>query len=248
MSHNDPLRIRARDAEGNWRLPPKAPAPKPRAQPTPPPAEHEPSANVVQLNARVPIPEAYEAARHAPVSFETLWTSVTAIGEAHKEDIQTLRAELADANALIAKLTLALAEQKAALAETAAKSNETSFIVARLRLDHKGDTGPQGLMGRDGAPGPQGAKGDAGPRGSRGQPGDRVVSTRAAPAEFRLYIVTEHGQEIACDLYPFFAEYERQTGEADERTEAEAGIAQIDFERAHLERETQRMRLGLPAR
>jgi hypothetical protein len=236
MSHNDPLAIRARDANGDWVLPPKEPEPKHRAQvPAPPPAEPEPTANVVQLNARVPLPEAYEAARHASVSFETMWASITAIGEAHKEDLQGLRAELAEANALIAKLTLAISEQKAAVAETTAKSNETSFIVARLRLEHKGDPGPQGLMGRDGAPGPQGPQGDAGPRGSRGQPGSRVVSARAAPAEFRLYLVTEHGQEIACDLYPFFAEFERQTGEADAVNEVEAAIEQTAFDRASLE-------------
>jgi hypothetical protein len=193
--------------------------------------EPEP-ANVVQLNARVPLPEAYEAARHASVSFETMWASITAIGEAYKEDLRDLRAELAEANALVAKLTLALSEQKAALAETTAKGNETSFIVARLRLDHKGDPGPQGLIGRDGAPGPRGEKGDAGPRGSRGQPGDRIVAWRLAPEEFRAYPITETGKELPpLNLMPFFAAYDAET----EQTEAEIAVERLSLERAQTE-------------
>jgi hypothetical protein len=139
-------------------------------------------------------------------------------------------------------LKLALADLKGQLAETTAKSSETSFVVARLRLDHKGDTGPQGLMGRDGDRGPPGSKGDRGPRG---QPGDRIVSWRLSPETFQAYPITEQGKELpALNLMPFFATYNEQT----EASEVDLAAEQEGFARDRLQLEIERVRRGLPAR
>jgi hypothetical protein len=166
--------------------------------------------------------------------------------DAHEQEITKLREGLAEANSLIAKLTVVVSELKAAHAETRAKADTTEFVVENIREVNKGDPGPRGLMGRDGALGP---RGDQGPRGPRGERGERVVSFELHPQDFLIYPIDENGKRGAVlNLRPFFAEYHEQAGAEEETNEIELATAQTDFERAHLELEIERTKRGLPAK
>jgi hypothetical protein len=169
--------------------------------------------------------------------------AIMALLQPSQEAIVELRSELAEANALIAKLTLHLSELKAEQAETRAKSNETSFIVARLRLDHKGDPGCEGKMGRDGPPGPRGVEGKV------GRPGMPLVGWQIDPDEFLVYGLLGDGiRTPPLNLLPFFQAYNGQTGVEDEVNEVVASTEAMALQRARLEYDAERMKRGLPVR
>jgi hypothetical protein len=141
-------------------------------------------------------------------------------------------AEIAGLKLANAELKAELSEVRARCAEVTAKSNETSFVVARLRLDHRGDVGPQGLMGRDGAPGPAGPRGEKGDRGNRGAMGRTPTSWEISPGDWTATIVFENGElGPVLNLHPFFAEYDEAVGNAEE-----TNIFELETERAMAER------------
>jgi hypothetical protein len=214
-----------------------------RVKPAGPKSRRKPTASaegaVVHCGGTVELPAQYESSRHATVTFETLWAATMAIGEGPREELAT---EVAGLRSEVMQLKVANAELKANLAEARAKSDQTAFVVERLRVENRGPPGPQGLMGRDGRDGKQGPPG---PKGSRGQRGFEIVEWKVDVAAYHATPQFYDGSEgPRLNLLPLFERYNADT-EADD---VEAAIEQVAYGRAELELRAERVKRGLPER
>jgi hypothetical protein len=176
---------------------------------------------------------------------DPLLRTVIGLQEPIVEAFDDLAAKVSELSSENKMLRVAIAELKSVLAETTAKSNESAFILQKLRELNKGDVGPPGIMGPPGITGAAGRIGPVWPRGTRGQPGDRIVNWRLSPEEYLAFAITETGKELPpLNLLPFFATYNTQT----EASEVDLAAEQVAESRAALELETVRVLRGLPAR
>jgi hypothetical protein len=196
------------------------------------------------------LPEPFRPWRAAPISLGAAWVLTETINESLQDghraiasEIDELRAELTEFKVANAELKAELSEVRARLAETPAKASESSFIIARLRLDHKGDVGPEGKMGRDGAPGPAGPRGEQGPPGNRGAMGRTPTSWEISPRDWTATIVFENGElGPVLNLHPFFAEYDESVGNTEEISVYEMETERAMAERAKAELELVKLR------
>jgi hypothetical protein len=190
----------------------------------------------------VPLPEGFAHHADALATLGTAWAIAMMVNATHRENMEHAEELIGELRNEIAGLRIANAELKAALAEVRSKSNETAFVVDRLRIENKGPPGERGLMGRDGR---DGAIGPPGPRGNRGQRGFEIIGWQIDVAGYQATPQFYDGSEgPPLNMRPFFERYNADT----EGDEIELAAEQLAHSRAELEYRTERVRKGLPER
>jgi len=206
----------------------------------PPPVE-KPAAAQVAAASPAPdwsfLPADSAAHQYSDPTLKMIVAMLEPLQEAHNDAIEAIGALQAEN----AGLRTALAEMKAALAETRAKADTTDFVVQRLQVDRQGPPGPPGPMGRDGR---DGHVGPQGPRGNRGQKSE-ICAWAIDAANYRATPIYQDNTEgVALNLYALFEAYHH----AVEDDETVLAIEDAGLRRAALELETERVRRGLPAK
>lgn len=180
-----------------------------------------------------------------PTMMDELFGFGTALKIAMEGDDDLHRAakvKFGEVGSEIAALRLENAQLRASVGELTAKVGELSFVTERLRVEGRGPpgvAGPRGVDGRDGARGPRGE------RGERGPAGPRPVSFDTDAEAFAVTGLMSDGRRApTMHLRALFEAYHAQV-------EGEAAAEEHDAvqaQRAVVEREAERVRVGLPAR